>query len=51
MDFGKAFDCVVIMKKPLTVSNYWFILRLFMCLYDKQYDMLLDVYMTCYCPV
>ena len=46
MDFGKAFDCVVIMEKPLTVLIYWYILRLLMCLYDKQYDVvLLYVYM------
>ena len=46
MDFGKAFDCVVIMEKPSTVSNYWLILRLLMCLYDKQYGVvLLYVYM------
>ena len=31
MNFGKAFDCVVIMEKPLTVLIFWFILKLLMC--------------------
>ena len=35
MDFDKAFDNVTIIDKPLTVSIYWFILMLLMCLYAK----------------
>ena len=46
MDFGKAFEHVIIIEKPLTALIYWFLLILLMCLYDKQYDVvLLDVYM------
>ena len=35
MDFCKAFDNVMIIEKPLTITIYRFILRLLMCFYAK----------------